>query len=70
MHIFILQYIDIHLGKLQRPVCDLTGIMVNKGIYPQMALIQLTLYIYIYMHIFFLIDSVSRKQQNYRQIGR
>ena len=41
MHIFILQYIDIHLGKLQRPVCDLTGIMVNKGNHLQMALIHL-----------------------------
>ena len=28
------------LGKLERPHCDLTGIMVSKGNHPQMALIQ------------------------------
>jgi hypothetical protein len=32
----------IHLGKLQRPRCDLTGIMVNKGNHTQMALIQVS----------------------------
>ena len=30
----------IYLGKLKRPHCDLTGIMVSKGNHPQMALIQ------------------------------
>ena len=30
----------IHLGKLQRPRCDLTGIMVNKGNHTQDSLIS------------------------------
>ena len=33
---------SIYLGKLQRPHCDLTGIMVNNGNHPQMALIQVS----------------------------
>ena len=32
----------IYLGKLSRPHCDLTGIMVNEGNHPQMALIQVS----------------------------
>ena len=28
------------MGELERPHCDLTGIMVNKGNHHQMALIQ------------------------------
>ena len=32
--------IYIYMGKLERPHCDLTGIMVNKGNHHQMALIQ------------------------------
>ena len=36
----------IHLGKLQRPPCDLTGIMINKGNHPQSRhiLYYITLY--------------------------
>ena len=30
------------LGKLQRPHCDLTGIMFNKGNHPRMALIHVS----------------------------
>ena len=32
----------IYMGKLERPHCDLTGIMVSKGKYPQIALIQVS----------------------------
>ena len=32
----------VYLGKLERPHCDLTGIMANKGNHPQMALIQVS----------------------------
>ena len=32
----------MYLGKLQRPHCDLTGIMVSIGNHPQMALIQVS----------------------------
>ena len=32
----------IDLGKLQRPHCDLTGIMVSKGNHPQMAFFQVS----------------------------
>ena len=35
-------YIYIYLGKLYRPHCDLTGIMVSKGNHPHMALIQVS----------------------------
>ena len=31
-------YIYLYLGKLLGPQCDLTGIMVNKGNHPQMAM--------------------------------
>ena len=30
------------MGKLERPHCDLTGIIVNKGNHPQKALIQVS----------------------------
>ena len=33
---------NIYLGKLQRPHCDLTGIMVNKRNHPKMALFQVS----------------------------
>ena len=33
---------DIYLGKLQRPHCDLTGILVSKGKYPNMVLFQVS----------------------------
>ena len=32
----------MNLAKLERPHCDLTGIMVNKGNHPQMALFQVS----------------------------
>ena len=34
--------VQSYLGKLSRPHCDLTGIIVNKGNHPQMALIQVS----------------------------
>ena len=40
--VFEIDICDIYLGKLYRPHCDLTGIMVNKGNHPQMALIQVS----------------------------
>ena len=40
IHIYIYNIYIIYLGKLWRPHCDLTGIMVNKGNHPQMALVQ------------------------------
>ena len=52
MHIHT--YIYKYWGKLERPHCDLSGIMVNKGNHPQMAFIQvsgLLLFTYIYTHI-------------------
>ena len=36
------QYHHISCGNLQRPHCDLTGIMINKENHPQVALIQLS----------------------------
>ena len=52
-------YIYIYMGKLYRPHCDLTGIMVNKGNYPKLALFQTSelfqfarIYIYIYTYIY------------------
>ena len=51
-------YIYIYLGKLERPHCDLTEIMANKGNHHQMALIQARekikftlIYPYIYNYI-------------------
>ena len=38
MHIYIF-WVNCNYS---RPHCDLTGIMVNKGNHPQMALIQLS----------------------------
>ena len=37
---------EIHLGKLQRPHSDLTGIIVSKGNHPHMALIHVTEILY------------------------
>ena len=50
-YIFII--LSLVLGKVQRPHCDLTGIMVNKENHPQMALVQVSeLLKYIYIHIY------------------
>ena len=67
-HIYIYN-IYIYIGKLWRPHCDLTGIMVNKGNHPKFALIQVSellsfaqyiyiilyynIYIYMFVHILF-----------------
>ena len=40
IYIYIHIHIYINLVQLQRPHCDLSGIMVYKGNHPQMALIQ------------------------------
>jgi hypothetical protein len=40
----------IHLGKLQRPPCDLTGIMINKGNHPQSRHIYYIILHYIILH--------------------
>ena len=40
-HSFLVSFVFyIYLGKLQRPHCDLTIIIVSKGNHPNMALIQ------------------------------
>ena len=45
----------IHLGKLQRPHCDLTGIMINKGNHPQSRHIYGVYYIIFFFTLYYII---------------